>query len=399
MASTETFNFIRIIPRESDFLSRRVGSRGELFWDRETNTLKLYDGITRGGLDLARADLSNVSNTVFAEKAAAAGVGGGGGSVGGSTTVTVGDETPETPENGNLWLNTTTGFLYVYIDDGDSEQWIQPAFPTFSGDYDDLTNTPTLPLFAEVVGDPYVSGVYDFGANRILFANVYSSLGDLPNAGTYHGMFAHVHATGKAYYAHAGEWVELADQSDIGVPATISSTVVADDSTLLVDAVTGELNTHALSQVSATNGQALVWNTANSRWQPGDVAADVGSFSFTGTNIDTLDSSAITVTPAITMQSDLTVENDLIAERAFITDLTLTGEISSQGSGTPEIVSDNEINLVAGTRVDLTVGPIRMARFTTAERDALVPQNGDIIYNTTDNKFQGYENGSWANLI
>lgn len=36
---------------------------------------------------------------------------------------------------------------------------------------------------------------------------------------------------------------------------------------------------------------------------------------------------------------------------------------------------------------------------TTTERDALSPNNGDIIYNTTLNKFQGYENGSWSNLI
>jgi hypothetical protein len=40
-----------------------------------------------------------------------------------------------------------------------------------------------------------------------------------------------------------------------------------------------------------------------------------------------------------------------------------------------------------------------MASFTTTERNALTPENGDIIYNTTDNKFQGYENGAWANLI
>ena len=32
-------------------------------------------------------------------------------------------------------------------------------------------------------------------------------------------------------------------------------------------------------------------------------------------------------------------------------------------------------------------------------RDALTPANGMVIYNTTDNKFQGYENGAWANLI
>ena len=58
-------------------------------------------------------------------------------------------------------------------------------------------------------------GDIDFGANKILYANVYSTTGDLPSASTYHGMFAHVHGTGKGYYAHAGNWVELANASDV----------------------------------------------------------------------------------------------------------------------------------------------------------------------------------------
>jgi hypothetical protein len=44
---------------------------------------------------------------------------------------------------------------------------------------------------------------------KMLYSNVYDTEGDLPAAGSYHGMFAHVHGTGKAYYAHAGAWVEL----------------------------------------------------------------------------------------------------------------------------------------------------------------------------------------------
>ena len=51
--------------------------------------------------------------------------------------------------------------------------------------------------------------------NRVLFANVYATTGDLPSATTYHGMFAHVHATGKGYFAHAGNWVELANASEV----------------------------------------------------------------------------------------------------------------------------------------------------------------------------------------
>jgi len=38
------------------------------------------------------------------------------------------------------------------------------------------------------------------------------------------------------------------------------------------------------------------------------------------------------------------------------------------------------------------------ARMTTAERDALTAVNGMQIYNTDDNKFQGYANGAWTDL-
>ena len=104
---------------------------------------------------------------------------------------------------------------------------------TFTGDvsiagtitYDDVTHVDsqgigTFRQGINVVGQSEldnlnVSGVSTF-SGRIVGAGVsnvvpflYATLGDLPSATTYHGAFAHVHATGKAYYAHAGAWVEL----------------------------------------------------------------------------------------------------------------------------------------------------------------------------------------------
>jgi len=58
--------------------------------------------------------------------------------------------------------------------------------------------------------------------NKILFGNVYSTLGDLPSATDYHGMFAHVHGEGKAYFAHAGNWVPVANESALSSYATQS---------------------------------------------------------------------------------------------------------------------------------------------------------------------------------
>jgi hypothetical protein len=45
-------------------------------------------------------------------------------------------------------------------------------------------------------------------------------LGDLPDATANHGMFAHVHSEGAAYYAHAGSWVKLTNDSDLDAETT-----------------------------------------------------------------------------------------------------------------------------------------------------------------------------------
>ena len=45
---------------------------------------------------------------------------------------------------------------------------------------------------------------------------VYNTYNDLPSPTDKHGMFAHVHDTGTAYYAHAGSWVQIATGSGSG---------------------------------------------------------------------------------------------------------------------------------------------------------------------------------------
>ena len=46
---------------------------------------------------------------------------------------------------------------------------------------------------------------------KLYYSNNFATTGDLPNATTYHGMFAHVHAEGHGYFAHAGAWTQLLD--------------------------------------------------------------------------------------------------------------------------------------------------------------------------------------------
>jgi hypothetical protein len=52
------------------------------------------------------------------------------------------------------------------------------------------------------------------GENKI--PSLYADLSALPSASSYHGMFAHVHSTGRGYYAHAGNWIELVNKDTSG---------------------------------------------------------------------------------------------------------------------------------------------------------------------------------------
>jgi len=103
--------------------------------------------------------------------------------------------------------------------------------------------------YAALAGATF-TGAIDMGSNnitttgKILYSNVYSQLSDLPSASTYHGMFAHVHATGKAYYAHGGNWIELVNEDTSGNVSMGGNLTVTGD--LTVNGTTTTINTATL---------------------------------------------------------------------------------------------------------------------------------------------------------
>ena len=73
------------------------------------------------------------------------------------------------------------------------------------------TNTESYKL--KVVGNLKLSGRLDGTATDNILPHLWATYSSLPSPTTYHGQFAHAHDTGKAYFAHAGAWMELINKN------------------------------------------------------------------------------------------------------------------------------------------------------------------------------------------
>lgn len=115
----------------------------------------------------------------------------------------------------------------------------------------------------------------------------------------------------------------------------------------------------------SNNGKVLYWdNTANAVRVKSLTASDITDFS---TQFDTLLAGKTT---------DNLIEG---SSKLYYTDARVDTKVRS--------LLDNDVR-------------ITFKNYTTTARDALAGvSNGEVIYNTTDNKFQGYENGAWVNLV
>ena len=85
---------------------------------------------------------------------------------------------------------------------------------------DSAGGTVTIDDQFVVSGVTTFSGVIEAPAGMNKIPSLYMNQSNLPSASDYHGMFAHVHSTGRGYYAHAMNWYELVNKDLFGVVGT-----------------------------------------------------------------------------------------------------------------------------------------------------------------------------------
>jgi hypothetical protein len=290
---------------------------------------------------------------------------------GSGTTVDVSETVPDSPTAGNIWFNSTNGKIYVYVDDGDSQQWVQPVIP----------------------------GVEQSGEQNIV--NAFSSI-KLADS-------SQMDAVGQ-------DTITFVDGP--GIEITNDST----NNTIIISATGSgggagvDLTAFSVGPEGVASGDgAISYNnlTGVFTYTPPDLSSYLTSISGLNISLLTNDSGFITSSSAtldaVTTNGSTTTNNisvgnvtssGTVSANAISTtgNFTLGGDIVTTGSGTPEITSDNEILLTASTRTVIQNTPFKVAEFLTLARDGLIAQNGDIIYNGDTNTFQGYANGVWVDL-
>jgi hypothetical protein len=285
---------------------------------------------------------------------------------------------------------------------------------SFTGRYEDLTNKPVLfdGAYASLTGSPSIpSDLNDLtDDNGLLFDGNYNSLNGRPTipadlsditdttnllfSRSYNDLTNKPTSFALLTTLSMGLGIEIDEFSnDTGLTDNSETALVTERAvkTFVNNNVPSTLTDIGITD--GTVGQVLTTDgVGNFTFQAaGDT---IGNFTLAASLIDTDDSSAISFVPSVIIRSDLTVENSLTVTN----DLTVGGDISSTGTGSPEVFSNTDIKLTASTRVEVSNSPFKFASYTDAERNNITVENGDVIYNTTTSKFQGYAGGAWVDF-
>jgi hypothetical protein len=215
---------------------------------------------------------------------------------------------------------------------------------------------------------------------KILYANMYSAEGDLPSASTYHGMFAHVHGTGKGYFAHAGNWIKLIDETN-----STTDNLTQGSTNLYNQVHTGEV----------TGGTALtIANDAVTTVKILD--ANVTTAKIADNNITTAKILDDNITTAKVLDANITtakIADDAITTAKILDANVTTAKLADDSVTAAKVASDlravqyigldstDYMSFTDNTQIDLYINNSNEFRF---EADGDFHADGDVIaYSTT----------------
>jgi plastocyanin len=316
MSASPTVNRLRIIPRPAEFLDRNVGASGEIFFNSATNSLRVYTGKDRGGFEIARADLSNISLESLKEKSVDSRIA--------TVVYTVTITGPQGGDTGNKYNlngvyrsepNFVVGYTYVFVQDDQTNIFFPNSAGTtpnphplnFSADNlsgergngtSYLTNVKYFLNGAEVTQAVYNSTAFNTATSRQVWITVTNST---PST-LYYWCYNHVAMGNEIAVADPGSGsggiADIVAGDGIAVAIDNGTTVVSN---------TGVLDLIAGSDISITESQGTY--TINST-----VSLDglTGDLTFSENTVDLSTGSEIVFAPQVSFQSDIVLETELV---------------------------------------------------------------------------------------
>jgi hypothetical protein len=412
------FDRVRLVPRPNDFLNRNVGASGELFYEKETKTLRVYNGLSRGGFEIVSQDRLRV-NAANAEVATV------------KYNVTIGNDGVSNKYIFNAGaeyapeLSFVVGYTYLF----DQSDQTNLYYPNAEGG---AINQHPLNFSADNVngvlggGTAYLEGVvYKLEGLEVTQA-LYNS--NFSRADKREVQITVTSSTPTALYYWCTQHLNMGSTIEIGAPGAGSGASLEVSDTAPENPNAGSI------WYNSTSGFLYVYieDADSSQWvQP--VAGNVFSGAFTDLTATPTTLAGYGITDAAlstdipTSLTDLGISDgsatqvlttdgagnftfeDAAGGSSFDQNLNTTDSVTfasissptflNSGTGVTNLTSASTLTLQAVDAVVVTGAPFRLPSFTTTEKNALSATNGDIIYDSTLNKAQVYEGGAWASLV
>jgi len=217
----------------------------------------------------------------------------------------------------------------------------------FDGDYDSLANLPSIPADLSDLTD----------ANNLLFSRDYLDLSNKPTA------FSSLSSLSMSLGVTIDEFSNDDTMTDNSASALVTERAVK----TYVAAQLGGLRLINLGIAEGTAGQVLTTDGAGTYTFETIDTDTIGNFTIANSNIDTDDSSAITITPSVIAESNMTVQNDLTVTNDIFASTITISEIITEAVGDPELFSENDLTLTATNSLVIASANTRIKSTTDVE--------------------------------